>query len=168
MSDASSPEANGSVTANFQRDNKCTLIYHCPLRAWSCCPFPTPMLASSLVTRQDAHWIQRRDPLHARGTPALCFEEVAWAVSALELLPRQWGRWPSPAWPRLVGRWARRGAGTGHGAEVPARALGGWGKSGWNSCSAEVSVSIAGIAIQHAQVWFFSLMQLRKTAYETR
>lgn len=77
-------------------------------------------------------------------------------------------RWPSPTRPRLVGRWARRGAGTGHGAEVPTRTLGGWGKSGWNSCSAEVSVGIASIANQHAQLWFFSLMQLRKTVYETR
>lgn len=39
---------------------------------------------------------------------------------------------------------------------VPAGALGGWGKSGCNPCSAEVSIGIARIAIQHAQVCFFS------------
>jgi len=30
MCDASSPEANGSAAANFQHDDKRTLIYHCP------------------------------------------------------------------------------------------------------------------------------------------
>lgn len=70
--------------------------------------------------------------------------------------------------PLLVGQWARWGLVTGNGEGAPMRPLGGLGQSGWNSCSAEVSVGIASVAIQHAQLWvFFSSVTEQNSVWNT-
>lgn len=96
------------------------------------------LAAPSLHTRSPAAWslaempteCSAEFPLHARDTPTLCFEEVTQAgfcTGATYQAARKVAL-THPA--SAVGQWAHRGAGAGHAAEVPRRALGGQGKSG--------------------------------------
>ena len=48
-------------------------------------------------------------------------------------------------------------------AEVPARATGRWGRSGGDSCSAEVSAGTASVAFQHAQVRGFPPLAIKES-----
>lgn len=49
------PEANGSVTASSQRDNKCPLICRCTLHVWSCSPQLSLSVAQSPARMSPAH-----------------------------------------------------------------------------------------------------------------
>lgn len=107
-------------------------------------------------------------PLHTRGAPAVPAEEVTRAGDCTGAASQTAGKLPPPH-PASSGKavgmarsscWEHcRGTHEGFGR---------WGKSRGISCSAEVSVGIASIAIQHLEVWGFNAMQLRKTEYETR
>lgn len=122
------------------------------------------MLVCSLATHQAFQWTQCwTSPC----TPGV-HHTVLWGGHLDWFL--HWSHFPSSKYsgpdPPCLRWWISWEAAARNGAEVPVRALGGWGKSRW--CSADVSVGIASIAIQQAQVWFSSLVQLRQSAYKAR
>lgn len=100
-------------------------------------------------------------PLHTRGAPALPAEEVTRAGDCTGAASQAAGKLPllsGRAMGTVRSRCWNRGTHEGFGR---------WRKSRGISCSAEVSVGIASIAIQHLEMWGFNPMQLRKREYET-
>lgn len=156
--------SKGHHDRQFFSHEKCTLIHHCPLHAWLCCPFPKSMLVCSLATQQAVRWTQHWVPPACQGYThtVLWGGHLGWFLHQSHFPSSKDGS-PDPS---RLRQQASYGAAAGNGAEVPVRALGGRGKSRWRSCSTDVSVGIASIAIQQAQVWFSSLVQMRKTADE--
>lgn len=90
-------------------------LHICLPAAWSLAGMPTECSA--------------KYPLRARGTLALCFEEVTQAGFCTGATYQAVRKAALARSASAGGQWAHRGAGAGHSAEVPMRALGGWGKS---------------------------------------